>query len=257
MRRLYTSPLRRGKPLRCKQHTQNERLGRVRRANKGEMPPSLTHAIFDLDGTLLDSEPLYGLAATRVCARYGATFTLELKRAITGGDTLTGAKLVVETLALPLTPEAYIAERARELSLLWPTVEPMPHAIAVLDALEAHAIPSALATSGHRRITEEKLAHQARIASIAVRVCGDDARLLRGKPAPDIFLLAARDLEAAPERCVVFEDSVLGVRAGLAAGMYTIAVVDARYGFTRAMFEGAHQVVDSLADVDLAPLLGG
>ena len=65
-----------------------------------------THIIFDLDGTLLDSEPLYTRAAERVCQNHGATFTYAIKRAVMGGDTLHGARLVVEALQLPITPEA-------------------------------------------------------------------------------------------------------------------------------------------------------
>jgi len=218
------------------------------------MESRLSHVIFDLDGTLLDSEPLYTLAAERVCARYGKPFTLELKRAIMGGDTQHGARTVVAALALPISPEAYIHERERELVKLWPSLTPMPSAPAIVDALRARGIGLALATSGHRAVTETKLGYQPFLQSIAVRVCGDDPRLSRGKPAPDIFLLAAAELGVAPAQCMVVEDSRLGVQAGLAAGMRTVALVDTRYGFTDEQFAGAVQIVHSLADIDLSLL---
>ena len=104
----------------------------------------------------------------------------------------------------------------------------------------------AIATSGHRAITEAKLAFQPFLQGVEVRVCGDDPRLRQGKPAPDIFLLAADALGAAPASCVVIEDSALGVQAGLAAGMHTVALVDPRYGFTAAQFTGAARIVHSL-----------
>lgn len=218
------------------------------------MQESFTHVIFDLDGTLLDSEPLYTIAAERVCARHGGTYTLELKRSIMGGDTQTGAERVVEVLGLSITPEAYIREREAELALLWPELQPMPGAPELVAALERANIPLAIATSGHRQVTEAKLAYQPFLRNVRVRVCGDDRRLTRGKPAPDIFLLAAAELGAEPQRCIVVEDSALGVSAAVAAGMLTVALVDPRYGFGPETFRGAARVVHELAQVDFAAL---
>jgi pseudouridine-5'-monophosphatase len=219
--------------------------------------PASTHVIFDLDGTLLDTESLYSVAAQRVCGRYGATYSLELKRRIMGGDTLWSAQVVTSTLGLPLTPEAYVEAREAELRRLLPATQPMPGAVPLIEALRARAIPVAIATSGHRAITTLKLAHQPFLAGVTAVVCGDDPRLAHAKPAPDIFLLAARELSAPPQDCVVLEDSLNGVRAGIAAGMRTIAVVDARFGFEPDQFTGATQVVRSLADLTVSTLLGG
>jgi len=205
-----------------------------------------THIIFDLDGTLLDSEPLYTRAAERVCQNHGATFTYAIKRAVMGGDTLRGARFVVEALQLPITPEGYIAEREIELLALFAELQPIPHAEALIEALQAEGIPMAIATSGHRKVTEAKLAYHPFLERITVRICGDDPELKNGKPAPDIFLLAAHALGARPEACVVVEDSMLGVHAGVAAGMHTVALVDPRYGFTVEQFAGAARIVHSL-----------
>jgi pseudouridine-5'-monophosphatase len=211
--------------------------------------------IFDLDGTLLDSEGLYTEAATRVCARYGATYTLELKRRVMGGDTLRGAGVVVSALGLPLSPEAYMAERELELMLLLPTCQAIAGAEALVETLFERGVPMAIATSGHRAITTFKLAHQPVLSRITTVVCGDDPRLLHPKPAPDIFLLAAHELGARAERCVVFEDSLNGVRAGVAAGMRTVALVDLHLGFSPSQFTGAAHVVHSLLDLTLDELL--
>jgi len=218
------------------------------------MSPACSHVIFDLDGTLLDSEALYSRAAETVCARYGAQFTLEIKRGIMGGDTLHGAQVVVKTLQLPITAEAYMAEREAELLRLLPTVRAMPGAEPLVQTLREHDIPLIIATSGHRHITERKLAGHPFLLGIAQRVCGDDPRLQNGKPAPDIFLLAASELGAEPRRCVVLEDTVNGVRAGVAAGMRTIAVIDPRFGFAPADFPGAALSVGSLAELSIEAL---
>jgi len=214
----------------------------------------ITHAIFDLDGTLLDTETLYTEAAIVVCRRYGAEYSLEIKRTVMGGDTMVGAHHVVQTLALPIAPDQYIAEREVELHALLAQVVPMPGAIALLEALRARRIPIAVATSGHRAITQQKLQNQPFLKDLAALVCGDDPRLERPKPAPDIYLLAASELGADPGTCLVVEDSVNGLRAGLAAGMRTIALVDPRWGYDPSAFAAAHCVVSSLGELTLEQL---
>lgn len=215
-------------------------------------PLPISHAIFDLDGTLLDTEALYTQAATAVCRRYGAEYTLEIKRAVMGGDTFEGASYTVKTLGLPLAPEHYIEQRERELYALLDGVAPMAGASALLDALRARNIPIAVATSGHRAITQRKLAKQPFLRELAVLICGDDERLARPKPAPDIYLLAAHELSADPARCLVVEDSLNGLRAGLQAGMRTVALVDPRWGFDPSVFAGAERIVHALHELELA-----
>jgi len=216
--------------------------------------PPITHAIFDLDGTLLDTENLYSEAAMVVCSRYGADYTPEIKRKVMGGDTMAGARYVVQTLGLPLEPAHYIAEREVALFALLEQVAPMPGAIVLLEALQKRAIPVAVATSGHRAITEHKLKNQPFLHRLDALVCGDDPRLKAPKPAPDIYLLAASELGADPSTCLVVEDSVNGLRAGLAAGMRTIALLDARWGFEASAFAAAERVVSSLTELTLEEL---
>jgi pseudouridine-5'-monophosphatase len=210
---------------------------------------AITHVLFDLDGTLLDSEALYTEATQIVCDRYAASFSIELKRKIMGGDSREGAITVIEALGLPLTPEAYLAAREIELTRLMPGIAAMPGADALVARLAAERVPCCIATSGHRPITDTKLAQHPFLRALGPIVCGDDARVKRGKPAPDIFLVAAHELGVAAERCVVVEDTVNGVRAGVAAGMRTIAVVDPRFGFMPEHFPGAARTVSSLNEL--------
>jgi pseudouridine 5'-phosphatase len=210
--------------------------------------------IFDLDGTLLDTEPLYTEAAIRVCARYGKTYGAALKRRIMGGDSLRGAETVVIELGLPIAPARYLEEREAELHELVPSAQPMAGALELVTSLAERGAQLAIATSGHRDVTAYKLSFQPFLSVIQLVVCGDDTRLQRGKPEPDIYLLAAQIAGAGPERCVVIEDSVNGVRAGLAAKMRTIALVDPRWGFAPSLFAGA-ETVRSLTELDADTLM--
>lgn len=210
---------------------------------------TITHVLFDLDGTLLDSEALYTEATELVCGRYGKSFTLELKRQIMGGNALDSARTVVDALSLPLSPEAYLQARDLELHRLIPSVRSMPFAEELIARLERDRVRYCIATSGGSEVTKQKLAHHPFLRDIPTIVCGDHARVLRGKPAPDIFLLAASELGAEPSACVVVEDTVNGVRAGVAAGMRTIAVIDPRFGFRPEQFVGAACCVTSLREL--------
>ncbi len=218
------------------------------------MSPHVSHVIFDLDGTLLDSEGLYSDAAQLVCGQYGKVYSRELKQRCMGGHALRGAEIVVAALALPLTPMAYLAAREQHLLRLLADVQPMPGAYALVARLRERGVPMAIATSSHRGLTHDKLARQDFLRVVSCIICGDDPRLEQPKPAPDIFLLAAAELDADPDHCAVIEDSVNGVTGALAAGMHTVALIDPRMGLEPSLFAGAHVQVDSLEALRLEDL---
>jgi pseudouridine-5'-monophosphatase len=214
------------------------------------LPP--THVIFDLDGTLVDTEPLYTQAAERILARFGKVFDFGIKRQIMGGGPLAGARFVVEHLGLPLSPEQYLAEREVILREACRTARAMPGAIQLIDALHARSIPLAIGTSSERDLCLLKLAAQPFAARFHTIACSDDPGVVSAKPAPDIFLAAARGLGAAADRCLVFEDTPKGVAAARAAGMEVIAVIDPM--MSGEDFSGALRVVTSLEEIALADL---
>jgi pseudouridine-5'-monophosphatase len=214
------------------------------------LPPS--HVIFDLDGTLVDTEPLYTQAAERILGRFGKIFDFGIKRQIMGGGPLEGARFVVEHLGLPLSPEQYLAEREAILREACRTARAMPGAIALLEALHARGIPLAIGTSSERELCRLKLEAQPFGRLFDTIACSDDPGVVSAKPAPDIFLAAARGLGASPERCLVFEDTPKGVAAARAAGMEVIAVIDPMMGGED--FSGALRVVRSLEEISLADL---
>jgi pseudouridine 5'-phosphatase len=211
------------------------------------LPP--THIIFDLDGTLVDTEPLYTEAAQRILERFGKVFDLGIKRQIMGGGPLSGARFVVEHLRLPITPEAYLAEREALLREACKRARPMPGAVALVEALHARGIPLAIGTSSERDLCQIKLAAQPFAGQFSSIACSDDPGVLNAKPAPDIFLCAARGLGADPARCLVFEDTPKGVMAARAAGMDVIAVVDP--SMAGEDFTGALRVMRSLEELTL------
>jgi pseudouridine-5'-monophosphatase len=124
----------------------------------------------------------------------------------------------------------------------------MPGAQALTAALAARNVPIAVATSSTRPLFDLKTRrHRAWFATFSAIVTGDDPRIGLGKPAPDIFLVAAKALGAAPSACVVVEDAPAGVEAAHAAGMQVVAVPDP--GMDRSRFGGAELLVTSLLEV--------
>ena len=210
----------------------------------------VTHVIFDVDGVLLDTERFYTEVTQQIVGRYGKTFDWSVKGNMIGRKALDAARYLVTALALPISAEDYLREREAGLRALMPTADAMPGARALTRALRARGVPQALATSSSRAFFELKSTrHRAWFAeTFRVVVAGDDPRLGRSKPAPDIFLLAAGDLGADPASCLVVEDAPAGVEAARAAGMQVLAVPDP--GMDRARYAAADLVVASLADVD-------
>jgi pseudouridine-5'-monophosphatase len=203
-------------------------------------------AIFDLDGVLLDTEPLYTNATAHVAARFGKVYDWSVKRDCIGRGTLEAARIIVDALALPLSPEALVVERDRVLTDLVARSPAIAGAESFTRALAERGVPLAIATSTEAPLFAIKAArHHDWLSIFRAAVCGDDPRVARSKPAPDIFLAAAQDLGAPPAECLVFEDSPFGVEAARAAGMQVIALPDP--AMDRARYTNADVVVAGFA----------
>lgn len=212
-----------------------------------KLPRRPTHVIFDLDGVLLDTEPLYSKATQEVVGPHGAVFDWSVKGGMIGRSDLEGARYLVRTLGIPLEPEEYLRQRKPILDALFPTAQAMPGARSFVAALGARAVPLAVATSSARYQFDLKTRHHGWFGDFRAVVCGDDPRIRALKPAPDIFLLTATELSAEPRDCLVIEDSLAGVESGLAAGMQVVALPDPE--MDAGLYSAAHLVVRSLSEL--------
>ena len=196
--------------------------------------------LFDLDGTLLDTEPLYTLASQRILDRFGATFSMDLKRRTMGGDSRVSARVVIDEFGLPMSVDEYLDERAVHLRDLFVTAPEIDGASAFLEYWHGR-IPMGLATSSPREMAELKLQRRSWKGIFDAVICGDDAVVGAAQPAPDIFLECAKAIGQAPAGCVVFEDSPNGVRAANAAGMRAFAIRN-QYADDEALKEAPRRI---------------
>jgi len=209
--------------------------------------------IFDLDGLMADSEPLAKWAWSQTLARYGRELDDQTFRDVQGMRVADSSRLFCERFALPISPEEAMAERDDLFLEAVPTrLRACPGLYFLLDELAARNLPLGVATSGHRRyvtLALRTLELDGRFQAIAA---GDEVE--RGKPAPDIYLLAAERMGISPERCLALEDAPLGVEAAVAAGMRCVAVpsqwtVTLEFPGAAGVFSSLNEVREALNDL--------
>jgi len=218
--------------------------------------PSPRAVIFDLDGLMVDSEPLAEWAWNQVLARYGHRLDSDVLSEILGLRVVDSARLICRRFQLPISSQEAADERDRLFLELVPTrLCVFPGLYPLLDELVSRGLLLGVATSGHRRYVTLALWTLAIESFFQAVATGDD--VARGKPAPDIYLLAAARLGVPPGCCLVLEDAPLGVAAARAAGMFCVAVPNERVASRD--FAKAHRVFPSLEEVRMAldDLLGG
>ncbi|XP_066261600.1 probable pseudouridine-5'-phosphatase isoform X1 [Euwallacea similis] len=213
----------------------------------------VSHVIFDMDGVILDTEPLYTKAVQNVLNKYNRTFTWEVKAGMMGLHRFEASKYIVNKLNLPITWEEYDTEIHKEYQVVLANPTVFPGTQKLIRHLSKHNIPISVATSSSLESFELKSAQHKDLFKLFDHiVCGSsDPDVKQGKPAPDIFLVSAARFpdKPNPEKCLVLEDSPNGVQAAISAGMQVIMVPDEN--IPMELREAASFVVSS---VDETPL---
>ena len=186
------------------------------------MTDVLAAALFDMDGLLVDTEPLWMETETEVMDRLGTRWTAEDQEALLGGSMERTVGYILAKAARPVPPETVEAWMIDGMlaRVRAGRVVIRPGARELVTEVAASGLPYALVTSSQRSFAEAVL--DATGLPFPVTVCGEDVS--ETKPAPDPYLMGAKLLDADPERCVALEDSPNGVASATAAGCRVVAV---------------------------------
>ena len=213
------------------------------------MSPNISCLIYDMDGLLLDTEGIYTEVTQQIVGEYGKVFDWSVKEKIIGRRSIQAAEIIVESLDLPISPQDYLDSRKDVLLEKFKDTAALPGAKEMTTHFFKLGIPQALATSSSSLMFEAKFEkHKKWFSQFTQIVRGDDPELKEGKPAPDIFLLAAKRLGVDPAECLVFEDAPTGTEAALAAGMSVVVVPDPN--MDHCHYKNASQIISSLKDFD-------
>ena len=232
----------------------NERSGTTAGHQLGHSPRrygrGMDAVVFDLDGVLVDSELTWDEVRRAVVADHGGSWTAEATRAMQGMSTPEWARYLVEKLGVRLTPDriaaAVIDGMAQRYAGGPPVLPGAPEAVRAV----GERYPVAIASSSPPVLIRAFLEATGLTGVVGVALSSE--QVAAGKPAPDVYLEAARRLGVVPGRCAAVEDTTNGLRAALAAGMTVYAVPNPHFPPDPAVLERAHQVLTTVADLPTA-----
>jgi HAD superfamily hydrolase (TIGR01509 family) len=203
--------------------------------------------VFDLDGVLMDSEQLWNDAKEQLVRDMGGRWRTDAPQAMIGMSSAEWSAYLHDRLGVALDPERINSEVIARIERSYREHVPLlPGAAEAVRSLRARW-PLGLASSSNRQIIDLALELAGLDGEFAVTVSSEE--VTRGKPAPDVYLEAARRLSVDPRHAVAVEDSSNGMRSAAAAGMPVIAVPNPRYPPSREALELAAACVDAVADV--------
>lgn len=210
-----------------------------------------TCAIFDLDGTILDSMYVWEKIDDDFLAKRGYAVPDDYKRAIRSMSFEETARFTIERFSMPETPDELMAEWIEMASHEYAERVPLkPGASELIRELRSRGVRTIIATSLQRDLAESALAHHGILDCFDSMTFTDEAGV--GKHEPDVFLLAASRAGAAPSECAVFEDILPAVLSAKRAGMFVICVEDdASAADKEALIEAADAYVRDLRDAPL------
>jgi HAD superfamily hydrolase (TIGR01509 family) len=203
--------------------------------------------VFDLDGVIVDSEHVWDEVRQRLAEERGGRWHARASRDMMGMSSVEWSRYMHDVIGLEETPEEINAEVVRRLEAIYRERLPLiPGAVEAVEAL-AERWPLGLASSSNRELIDFVLEVSSLDRFFRATVSSEEVP--RGKPAPDVYLEAARRLEVAPERCAAVEDSEAGIRSAKAAGMRVIAIPNPHFPPAAEALEAAEVVLDSVAEL--------
>ena len=208
----------------------------------------ITTILFDMDGVIADSEPIWDEIDQELLARYGHAYKPEYKAHIMGKSFVLSSGFYRDTFNI-LTPldELIIERRAIAARYYATHIAPFDSAHRVLEVLKNRGLRIGLATSATSELAVPFLEKYDLKKHFDAITTGEE--VTNGKPAPDIYLRAAGKLNAAPENCLVVEDAVAGVQAGKSAQMQVAAIPDLHYVDIHDYIGFADFILDKLDDL--------
>jgi len=205
----------------------------------------LEAVIFDLDGLMFNTEDLYQEVGRRTLASRGKELKQDLLDQMMGRKSDVALRIMIDWHDLDITVEALADEQAEIMFGLLPDrLEPLPGLLRLLDALEKENIPKAIATSSGRKFVTRVLGQFQLEPRFSHVFTSED--IVHGKPAPDVYQLAAKTLGFETRQTMVLEDTQIGCQAATAAGAYTVAVPGEHS--RNHNFAGVKFIADSLED---------
>ncbi|KAK9484084.1 HAD-like domain-containing protein [Lipomyces starkeyi] len=224
--------------------------------------PKIRACIFDMDGLLINSEDIYTEVTNSLLKEHGKPMLpWSVKADLQGRPGTEATARFLAWSQLPYSPEELYATFAERQKTRWKDTVPLPGAVELLNKLNEKKIPIALATSSHRGNYLLKTAHLGHMFSLfndANTVLGDDPRIPkgRGKPEPDIWLVALQTLNSMlpdhlerikPEECLVFEDGIPGLMGAKKAGCQVVWVPDPN--ILKVFEDTKHEIVGEWGEI--------
>jgi HAD superfamily hydrolase (TIGR01509 family) len=211
--------------------------------------------IFDMDGVIVDSEQVWDDVRQSYTREVGGTFTEEATRAMMGMSSPEWSRYMAESLGVPGTPEQINADIVERMLERYGQAPPLiPGAVDAVRRIGARW-PLAIASSSNAELIEVVL-RAAGIDSLFETAVSSE-EVARGKPAPDVYVEAARRLGVESVRCAAVEDSRPGIRSAKAAGMHVVAVPNPHFPPDDAALAQADVILGSIEELDVESFARG